>query len=129
MIFSMECKGYSLGRLPDAHGVDEKLQGRKIAILNELDGGVVIKVPVWSIEEDTGVGLVAGIEVNERYPDSIKTAEFTLQAAGVGRLADAWGLPANSLGNDCNRDIEFMRDPSRVQAARLGVEQSWFHRR
>jgi hypothetical protein len=129
MIFSMECKGYSLGRLPDAHGVDEKLQGRKIAILNELDGGVVLKVPVWSIEEDASVGLVAGIEVNQRNPDSIQTTKLPLQAAGVGRLADARGFPSNCLGNDRNRDIEFMRDPSRVQAARLGVEQSWFHRR
>jgi len=129
MIFSMEYKRYSLGRLPDAHGVDEKLQGRKIAILDELDGGVVLKVPVGSIEENAGVGLVACIEVNQRNPDSIQATQLPLQAASIGRLADAWGLPANSLGNDCNRDIEFMRDPSRVQSARLGVEQSWFHRR
>jgi hypothetical protein len=129
MIFSMECKRYSLEGLSGAHGVNEELQWGKVAILDELDGGMVLKTPIGGVEKYTGVGLVAGIEVNERYPDSIKTAEFTLQAAGVGRLADARRLPANSLGNDCNRDIEFMRDPSRVQAARLGVEQSWFHRR
>jgi hypothetical protein len=91
----MECKRYSLDGLSGAHGVNEKLQWGKVTILDELDGGMVLKAPIGGVEKDTGVGLVAGVEVNERNPDSIETAEFPLQAAGVGRLADPRGLPAN----------------------------------
>ena len=40
IIFSMECNCDSLGRLPDVHRVDEKLQRSKIPILDELDGGL-----------------------------------------------------------------------------------------
>ena len=127
MIFSMECKRYSLDGLSGAHGVNEELQWGKVTILDELDGGMVLKAPIGGVEKNTGVGLVAGIEVNERNPDSIETAKLPLQAAGVGRLTDARCLPANGLRNDRNRDIEFTRDPGRVQATRLGIEQSWFH--
>ena len=122
MIFSMECNLCSLDRLSDAHGVDEKLQGGKIPILDELNGGMVLKAPVGGIEEDAGVGLVTGIEVNQRYPDAIQTAQLPLQAAGIGRLADARRLPPNGLGNDRHRDIKFVRDSSRVQASCLGIE-------
>jgi hypothetical protein len=71
MISSMECTRYSLDRLPRAHGFDEKLQWGKVTILDELDGGMVLKAPIGGVEKDTGVGFVAGIEVNERNPDSI----------------------------------------------------------
>jgi hypothetical protein len=39
---------------------------------------MVLKAPVGGIEKDAGVGLVAGIEINQRNPDSIKTPEFPL---------------------------------------------------
>ena len=64
MIFSMECNCYSLDRLPGAHGVDEKLQRGKIPILDELDGGMILKAPIGSVEKDAGIRLVAGVEVN-----------------------------------------------------------------
>ena len=125
----MECNRYSLDRLSGAHGVDEKLQGGKIPVLDELNGSMVFKAPIGGVEKDAGIRLVAGVEVNERYPDSIQTTQLSLEAAGIGRLADAGRLPANSLRDDRNRNIELPRDPCRVQTARVGIEQSWFHRR
>jgi hypothetical protein len=110
MIFSMECNCDSLGRLPGAHGVNEKLQRGKIPVLDELDGGVVLKVPVGSIEKDASIRLVAGVEVKQGHPDSIKTAEFPLQATSIGRLANAWGFPSNGLRNSRYRNTEFSRD-------------------
>ena len=64
MIFSMECNCYSLDRLSGTHGVDEKLQRGKIPILDEFNGGMVLKAAVGGIEKDTSIRLIAGVEVN-----------------------------------------------------------------
>src|ERR1700723_1751635 len=129
MIFSMECNCDSLAWLPGAHGVNEKLQRGEIPILDELDGGVVLKIPVGSIEKDAGIRLVSSVELKQGHPDPIKTAEFCLQAAGIGRAANAGGSSADGLRNDCYRNIEFTRDSTRVQAACLRIEQARFHSR
>jgi hypothetical protein len=129
MILSMECNCDSLAWLPGAHGVNEQLQRGEIPILDELDGDMVLKIPVGSIEKDASIRLVAGVELKQGHPDPIKTPEFSLQAAGIGRLANAWGFPADGLHNDCYRNIEFTRDSTRVQAACLRIEQGRFHSR
>ena len=51
IILSMECNRYPLDRLPGAHGVDEKFQWGKIPILDEFDGGMVLKISVGGIEK------------------------------------------------------------------------------
>ena len=107
MIFSMECNCDSLTWLPGAHGVNEKLQRGEIPILDELDGGVVLKIPVGSIEKDASIPLVASVELKQGHPDPIKTAEFSLQAAGIGRLANAGCSPADGLGKMGDKFICF----------------------
>jgi hypothetical protein len=107
MIFSIECNCDSLAWLPGAHGVNEKLQRGEIPILDELDRGLVLKIPVGSIEKDANIRLVASVELKQGHPDPIKTAEFSLQAAGIGRLANAGGSPANGLGNMGDKFICF----------------------
>lgn len=87
-------------------------------------GGMILKTQVGGIEENAGVGFVAGIDVNKCNRDSMHTANFHVQAAGIGRLADASSPPSNSHRNDRSRNIEFACDPSRIQVARLGIEQS-----
>ena len=107
MIFSMECNCDSLAWLPGAHGVNEKLQRCEIPILDELDGGLVLKIPVGSIEKDASIPLVASVELKQGHPDPIKTAEFSLQAAGIGRLANAGCSPADGLGKMGDKFICF----------------------
>jgi hypothetical protein len=80
MSFSMECNRYSLGRLPDAHGVYEQLQRGEIPALNKLYWGAVLKIPIGSVEKDTRIRLVAGIEIHERHPNPIEPTQFALQA-------------------------------------------------
>ncbi len=122
----MECNCDSLGRLPGAHGVNEKLQRGKIAVFDELDGSVVLKIAVGGIEKDVSIRLVAGVEVKQAHPDPIKTAEFPLQAARIGRFANAGGFATDGLRNNPHRNIQFPRDSSRVQAACLRIEQGGF---
>lgn len=85
-------------------------------IISKLDGGVVLKVPVGGIETDASIRLVAAVEVKQGHPDPIKTAEFSLQAAGIGRLANAWGFPADGVRNNRNRNIQFARDSARASS-------------
>ncbi len=54
---------YPLGGLPYAHCVDEKLQRPKIPTPYELYGSVAFKAPVWGIEKDSSIRLVASEEV------------------------------------------------------------------
>src|ERR1700723_3561501 len=86
MILSMECNCDSLAWLPGAHGVNEQLQRGEIPILDELDGGMVLKIPVGSIEKDARIRLAPSGELKPGHPDAIKTAEFSLQAAQMSRL-------------------------------------------
>src|SRR5258708_12001796 len=125
--FSMECNGYPVGRLRDDHGVYERLQWGEIAVRDELYWSAVLKIPVRSVEKDTRIRLVAGVEIHERHPNPIEPTQFALQAAGIGRLPDAWGLAPDGLRNHGARNIQFTRNPSRVQPAHVGIEPCRLH--
>ena len=48
----------SLYGLPDAHRFDEAFEGLEVALLNELNGGMVLKLSVRRIEEDRALFLL-----------------------------------------------------------------------
>src|ERR1700677_949992 len=123
MSLSRECNRHSLGRLPDTHGIDKRLQRSKVSILDELYRSTVFKVPVGSVEEDARMFLVPGIEVHQSHPYPVNAAEFPLQAAGVRALANTGGLATDGFRNHAYGKIQLPRNPCCVQAARLRVEQ------
>src|SRR5258707_13263939 len=96
----MDCNRYPLGRLPDAHGVYEQLQWGEIPVLDELDWSAVLKIPVGSVEKDTRIRLVAGVEIHERNPNPIEPTQFALQACWhrgtSGRLGPCARWPPQS---------------------------------
>src|SRR5271154_3833299 len=123
MSLSIECKGDSLGWLPDAHGVKEHLQWSEVPVLDEFYRSLVLKMPVRGVEKDAGMGLVAGVEVHKRHPNPVDAAQFALQAAGVGMLADSWGLASDGLCDHTDWNVQLVGNPRCVEAARLRVEK------
>ena len=112
-----------LGWLPNAHGLDERLQRRQLASFNEFDRGLVLKVSIGRIQEDARIGLVSGVEVHEGHPDPVNAPEVCLQARRIWMLAHAWSFAADRLGDRSDRQIQFPGDTCRVQPARLCIEE------
>ncbi len=87
---------YMLSR---AHRFSEVFKGLEIALLNELDRCLVLKMFVGRVEEDAGALLVTGVKLHDGCPNVIQATKFRLQAAGVGVLANTRGLLADSHSN------------------------------
>ena len=85
--------------LSRAHRFGEAFKGLEVALLNELDRRLVLKIFVGCVEEDAGALLVTGVELHDGYPNAIQATKFRLQAAGVGVLANTRSLFADSHSN------------------------------
>ena len=84
---------YMLSR---AHRFSEVFKGLEVALLNELDRCLVLKMFVGRVEEDAGALLVTGIKPHDGCPNAIQATKFRLQAAGVWVLTNTRGLLADS---------------------------------
>jgi hypothetical protein len=81
------------------HRFGEAFKGLEIALLNELDRCLVLQMFVRCIEKDAGALLVTAVKFHDGYSNPIQATKFRLEAAGVGVLANARSLLADSHSN------------------------------
>ncbi len=60
-----------LAWLPDRHGIHEQFQRTKISRLNEFYRCMILKVRVGSVEENSGVRLIALENIEHCDPNSV----------------------------------------------------------
>jgi hypothetical protein len=77
------CTADSLDRLPGVHGLDQSFQRFEVALLNEFNRSLILKVTVGCVEKDARARFVTSIEVNDGHPNAVHTAKLWLQAACI----------------------------------------------
>ncbi len=96
----------------------------QVASFDELDGSLVLKMPIRRIQEDARIGLVSGVEVNDGNPDPVEAPEVRLKACSIWMFTHTWSFAADRFGDRPDRKIQFAGDTCGVQPARFGIEQS-----